>query len=775
MSAHDTTPAAPSVAPGNIQFIDNFLPLLDPGQYTITAQQTISAPGAQPFGSTVKLTVGGSGLVLGAPDVAAIYPPPNSSAAYGNILPHIVLNVRTLPWEAALHLTPADNTVPWLALVLVADDEGVAMQSVPVAQIGSAPQGTLPPAPPAAEVSSTTSAVTVIDVPQQLFGQIMPGIADLPYLAHCRELSVSDKSTSTLNGAVPGWYSVLVSNRFAAAKAGRALTNYTAHVVSVAGLETYLNGAALPTGTNFVRLVSLAHWSFATIAQGLDFRELMVNMVTPPAGAPAGDTSFMLLRLPPPPASAITDAVHQAAASVLQAGYAAVPYVTREGDHVTAWYRGPFTPAPTTTLPLQPITMSAQAIIYDQNSGMFDISYGAAWETGRLLALSDRSFAASLLNWRTQGLQLLNQLYYNVQQNPTLAGLMDAPENNANVQELRSLLEPNVLQALIPTADGSQTAPLLTVVLQALATDEQMDLPPTVTVPTPSVAAPPSPPVAAPISAALTALTAQPWVASAVAQLTQGGMDIITEWLARLTLFNGVPFNNLVADARMLPPESIRFFYVDATWTNVMIDGALSVGVQSSRDTQFNDMMRQTLQDAVQADVAALRAEMLGEAPSATPPATALCGFLMRSAVVSGWPSLEVRAYKPGSSTGTDADLMKALRMDHVANDVLLVLLPEMPSRIDISEPHESMRFGVEDGGDIDLRSISAANPGAQLGKSTTVAYRSSTGPATILDVAGTLSAIATAAPQLAGIGSAGFAVQMVASPEQMVFWGAGS
>lgn len=34
-------------------------------------------------------------------------------------------------------------------------------------------------------------------------------------------------------------------------------------------------------------------------------------------------------------------------------------------------------------------------------------------------------------------------------------------------------------------------------------------------------------------------------------------------WLARLRLLQGVPFSYLVADAQLLPRESIRFFYLD--------------------------------------------------------------------------------------------------------------------------------------------------------------------------------------------------------------------
>src|ERR1044072_2152613 len=52
----------------------------------------------------------------------------------------------------------------------------------------------------------------------------------------------------------------------------------------------------------------------------------------------------------------------------------------------------------------------------------------------------------------------------------------------------------------------------------------------------------------------------------------------ISKWLGRLRNLEGVPFNYLVPDERMLPPESIRFFRIDRAWLDCLADGAFSVG-----------------------------------------------------------------------------------------------------------------------------------------------------------------------------------------------------
>ena len=52
----------------------------------------------------------------------------------------------------------------------------------------------------------------------------------------------------------------------------------------------------------------------------------------------------------------------------------------------------------------------------------------------------------------------------------------------------------------------------------------------------------------------------------------------VTRFCARAVLLYGVPFHYLVPDERMLPPESIRFFYLDPGWIATLIQGATSVG-----------------------------------------------------------------------------------------------------------------------------------------------------------------------------------------------------
>ena len=53
--------------------------------------------------------------------------------------------------------------------------------------------------------------------------------------------------------------------------------------------------------------------------------------------------------------------------------------------------------------------------------------------------------------------------------------------------------------------------------------------------------------------------------------------------LAELRLLSSVPFSYLVPDASLLPPESMRFFYLDRNWTDALVEGVLSIGTFTDR------------------------------------------------------------------------------------------------------------------------------------------------------------------------------------------------
>lgn len=183
------------------------------------------------------------------------------------------------------------------------------------------------------------------------------------------------------------------------------------------------------------------------------------------------------------------------------------------------------------------------------------------------------------------------------------------------------------------------------------------------------------------------------------------GRDRITplpvrDWLARLRLLEGVPFNNLVADAELLPHESIRFFYLDRAWTDALVQGALSVGTVNSSDRAqlealYPAIRREIDEQERQVRLPGSEAHQLGKAGQ-------ISGFLLRSRAVSGWPGLQVRAYK--REIGNDEDIIpeshpdriKLLRLERLAPAVLLALFDGVPEVVHVEEPRQGIQFGVK-------------------------------------------------------------------------------
>src|SRR5215469_246007 len=125
-------------------------------------------------------------------------------------------------------------------------------------------------------------------------------------------------------------------------------------------------------------------------------------------------------------------------------------------------------------------------------------------------------------------------------------------------------------------------------------------------------------------------------------------------FLAHLRLLVGVPFDYLVPDARLFPDESIRFFYLDRSWTDRLVDGAMAVGKIGSRDQAYHQArsgptsQQIDLTERIVRDLQRSRDSFanLKQANDSNPvPADIVTGFLLRSAAVSGWPHMDVRAY----------------------------------------------------------------------------------------------------------------------------------
>lgn len=200
---------------------------------------------------------------------------------------------------------------------------------------------------------------------------------------------------------------------------------------------------------------------------------------------------------------------------------------------------------------------------------------------------------------------------------------------------------------------------------------------------------------------------------------------MVTSPLGELVRLAGVPFNCLVADARMLPPESVRFFFLDRNWLTSMLDGVMSVADLSEREGRMLDFLhstahRQAFAASLRARSRRMRARRTGASPvePAFQDDLPLCsGFLLRSAVVENWPGLVITAFEDLAGQSP----LTLLRLTRLAPSVVMALFSGAARRFEITMPSQGLHFGVNEdpethGHRVFLRGIGGSEaPGFQL------------------------------------------------------------
>jgi len=683
---------------GDIKLFDNYVPALDAGNWFISVNQTLqqgqTTINTDPLGAVQEFVVSAPQFSLDPTEIISKYPPEGSSGIYGEVLPNIVLGEPLLPWERSMN---APSKQPWLALMVFTDNEMIGgdanstthsiSSDVKTFLTVDSTGKTLKPTITKEDDVNDGDPCSYIMISTATFQANSARLNELSYLAHCRQINTGDKAIDGLNEH--GLFSVVVANRFPAAPAAGAtdaLKNIV-HLVSLEGWEPYLTASPNFGNAQQVAMLSLASWTFQSLPNhSEDFKGLMTNMLYQPDGTTQQPPSYFWLRVPAPDVSKLPQPPPAEFTNRLNDGFIPLTYHTRTGEETFAWYRGPLTPLLTTTLKkTDPFFTADAAAIYQPAFGVFDFSLAGAWNIGRAAALSDKTFGKVLLEYRTGAHALTDQLLQRLQSDAFTQDQIDQLNQDTTIQD--EFLK--VLDTQLLTDIGSPPVKS-----------------PDVT-PAPSGQPDPDP------KTALTNFMADPAVQQKILSLVQDDLDPVSQWLAKLLLLYPVPFSYLVPDERMLPVESMRFFYLDNNWVSSLLDGAQSIGMESSRETFFYEMTHGLIERSAYEAAKVLRTAMPGaEPPPAESDQNLMSGLLLRSAVVSGWPNLAVRPYL------NNKQLLKILRMDHLSPNVLLCIFWGVPDYIEISEPQEGFAFGVDEDGNIGLRypTTPPATTGAVIG-----------------------------------------------------------
>ncbi len=147
------------------------------------------------------------------------------------------------------------------------------------------------------------------------------------------------------------------------------------------------------------RFPVLAHWSFTVSGSG-GFESMMLGLDVGLLGTAPAPPKVPPGAPPPPPKP-------RPEAELTETGHVGLPHLTRRGERVRAWYRGPLATHPTTRdepdadgkLPFAHVSDQLRRVVPD---GREDLSLAGAFEIGRLLALSQPSIVRAFMAWRAE-------------------------------------------------------------------------------------------------------------------------------------------------------------------------------------------------------------------------------------------------------------------------------------------------------------------------------------------------------------------------------------
>jgi hypothetical protein len=610
-----------------VTFIEYHRPAMPPGRYSVEVRQDVTGRGvADSFGARRRFTVAGDRLALNPGDVFAVFPPENSLGDHSDVLPHVLLTRSTLPWE----FTADAAGTPWLALLVLDERETLA--------------GTLAQETFLREFAGADAAATWAHLLDERVGWLRP-------------LS-----------ATPGGALVVAHSQRAAAELGDAFAPDAAAVEAV--LDRHRTPQVVTVAELRAATAGPVHWPGLAPDVGarpdidkvtvIDVEKRLLARVLPTAadlrllthvrraqdadGHPFDDDRAAVLGNRLPPQNGISVAYLVSVQGRYTDGRFGLDGVA-DGDYVRlvslkSWRFACVDPAGDFSGLLTGLDREPSGLRLPRNAdpeverhlsaGHVPLPHRSrasgttvSWYRGPLVPSASPADIA-LPAQSADALALYD---------PAL-GMFDV--SYASAWELGRLLAVQSTQLSSSLYSWKRTH------AQALQQAQAWILHPEWMTPDPDA--------------------------------DQLPADVVG-WFDQLRLLHGVPFDYLVADDRMLPPESIRFVQLNQPWIDCLVDGAFSIGRLTGALKEVDHQQRSAL------------AEALPEHPTTS-------GFLMRSSVVAGWPGLVVDAYGPPTG-GARGPRLPVARIDRLAPDLLLCLFSGQVARVDVHQKPETLHFGT--------------------------------------------------------------------------------
>ena len=197
----------------------------------------------------------------------------------------------------------------------------------------------------------------------------------------------------------------------------------------------------------------------------------------------------------------------------------------------------------------------------------------------------------------------------------------------------------------------------------------------------------------------------------------------VEEFFASLHLLRYAPVSYLIPDDAMLPPESMRFFYIDENWISAYVDGALSIGRNNSRDREHDSFMFNFLNSHARDCSAAVRSRKLNKpvlTPASNSESSVRSGFLINSQLIRGWPGMEITCFNNKLP-------LNLLNLTHIGDSILFCIVDGEIDEVELAEPEEGLHFSFEeiDGKPVRrLASLAKGEAGKSLEKFEPIVFR---------------------------------------------------
>ncbi|KAG4443039.1 hypothetical protein IFR05_001493 [Cadophora sp. M221] len=531
-------------------------------------------------------------------------------------------------------------------------------------------------------------ATEVIYPTKDLFYKLCKDVESNKYLAHVRNINTIGCPDAGVEEE--GLFSIVISARTGVLNSPTPITQVV-HLVSLESIHSTLgsrfqsweppNVPSQSEKDGRIGLISLFSWTYTALPPNpINFIDTMMTIVGNRNGPSTGDQqpplqskrgNMQMLR----PLDDMIDALttesdpekqprNKLLAKRLEHGYTLSRWRCETGEVTAAFTRGPLVPikpapSPSPDWPTGSNTSKNYQIL-DKTTGLMDLSYSSAWNFGKTLAISDTSFSAALLRFRSQihnGAASIARAQFNglLSRSDALKKVLDG------VISIRSLLSDRVSppRRVIPIADRHLNTALDNIQLGVAMSK-------------------------AVLSEVTLASKAGSEIFNEFNITGENNTDwaAILKWITDRLYLNNIPAHILFPDPTFIPEESLRFFYIDDTWMDCLLDGALSVGNHVEKD---DDMVKTAIKQLY-------NLYLTTTVPNTTiKPQIPSYGFILRSQIVKVMPDLRITV---NWNTIDDNDQRaKVCQWTRPDDHTLLCLLdrpPEELAKFDSAHPDRS-------------------------------------------------------------------------------------